>query len=162
MGLVVDLFAGPSVDLRSQRCSRCGEVKHLTEFHRNRRRHNGRDTYCKPCRAEYRREWYLRNRQQAIDDAARWKRENPDKRREYDRRSRYGLEPEDFAALVAEQDGRCAICGVVEDPLKVDHCHNGGHVRGLLCDRCNRGIGYFDDDPAVLRAAAEYVEDRDG
>lgn len=53
----------------------------------------------------------------------------------------------------------CEICGSRED-LHIDHCHTRGHVRGVLCSGCNRGIGCFGDDPDRLRAAARYCEER--
>jgi hypothetical protein len=60
--------------------------------------------------------------------------------------------------LLDKQDGLCAICGV--SPAKhVDHDHETGVVRALLWFNCNGGLGQFKDDPAVLRAAAEYVEE---
>lgn len=75
------------------------------------------------------------------------------------RRYRYGLEPEDYARLVAEYPS-CPICGVPfgETTPCVDHDHKTEKVRGLLCDVCNRGIGYFADDPARLAAAISYLE----
>ncbi|MFD6554575.1 endonuclease VII domain-containing protein [Streptomyces sp. NPDC058398] len=78
----------------------------------------------------------------------------------------YGLTLDEYAAMLARQDGRCAICGSPPDPdgvkaasrLHVDHDHATGAVRELLCNRCNMGVGYFRDDPDLLRAAAEYIE----
>jgi hypothetical protein len=82
------------------------------------------------------------------------------------RNSRYGITREQFLALDAEQDGRCAICktpfpatGTTRRRLDHDHAI-GGKVRGLLCARCNLGIGHFGDDSEVLRAAAAYLERR--
>jgi hypothetical protein len=71
----------------------------------------------------------------------------------------YGLSRADFDAMSAAQGGVCLICGdAPEDkPLFVDHCHTTGRVRGLLCSRCNTGIGMFLDDPDRLVAAAAYV-----
>lgn len=85
---------------------------------------------------------------------------------------RYGMTPEKFAELLAVQGGRCAICGT-GDPKggnrtsawTIDHDHAccpgtkscGKCIRGLLCGPCNRGIGQFGDDPAVVEAAAAYL-----
>ena len=93
---------------------------------------------------------------------------DPAKRREQNFRSalgRYGLTAEQHAAMLTAQDGRCAICGDPPNPngikagsrLHVDHCHATGRVRALLCNSCNRGIGYFHDDAERMRKAAEYV-----
>lgn len=72
----------------------------------------------------------------------------------------YGLTVADYDDLVAAQDGRCRICG--EPPargrLVIDHDHETGRMRGLLCDECNTVLGLADDNPGRLRAAAEYVE----
>jgi hypothetical protein len=65
---------------------------------------------------------------------------------------------DDYAKMVIEQAGRCAICGDLPSRLVLDHCHKTGRKRALLCGRCNSGIGMLDDDPAILRAAANYVE----
>ena len=59
------------------------------------------------------------------------------------------------------QGGGCAICGITVDPthkqLSVDHCHNSGKVRGLLCTLCNTALGSFKDDPELLQKAINYV-----
>lgn len=54
-------------------------------------------------------------------------------------------------------EGPCEICGRVA-PMKIDHCHERNVFRGLLCDQCNRGIGYLQDDPEILRSAIAYLE----
>lgn len=76
----------------------------------------------------------------------------------------YGITADQFEALLADQGGVCAICGTSEWPGSyrctphVDHSHETGEVRGLLCGDCNFGLGKFKDDPKLLRAAAEYLE----
>ena len=71
--------------------------------------------------------------------------------------AQYGLTPEAYDALVAEQGGRCYLCGREESPLHVDHDHETGLRRRLLCNMCNRGLGFLGDDPDLLAAAADYV-----
>ena len=70
---------------------------------------------------------------------------------------RYKLTKKQVAEIRAAQDDRCAICGDPE-PQHLDHDHDSGAIRQLLCQRCNHGLGLLRDDPAVLRAAADYVE----
>jgi hypothetical protein len=79
---------------------------------------------------------------------------------------KYGLTPEDYDRMLAEQGGVCAICGSPPDPegvraasrLHPDHDHATSVNRDLLCLNCNIGVGHFRDDPALLRAAAAYIE----
>ena len=76
-------------------------------------------------------------------------------------RKTYGLSLKEFSALSAAQGDVCAICGSKcgnYSRLSVDHDHETGAIRGLLCNTCNRGVGLMKDNPAVLRAAAEYLE----
>lgn len=75
--------------------------------------------------------------------------------------SRFGLTYEQWERMVDEQESRCAICEAHVEyapSLAVDHCHNSGRVRGLLCRKCNTAIGQLNDDPGLLRKAAEYIE----
>lgn len=66
--------------------------------------------------------------------------------------------------MVLAQGDRCAICGSLDIGVigqanwPIDHDHNTGKVRGLICNFCNKGLGNFKDDPSILRAAAEYLE----
>lgn len=76
-------------------------------------------------------------------------------------RFKYGLEPEHKQAIFDRQNGCCAICsykfGQKKGDMRVDHCHSTGIVRGLLCDVCNRGLGYYKDNVDFLCNAAEYL-----
>jgi hypothetical protein len=82
-----------------------------------------------------------------------------EQRKEFDRKKnlgRYGLTPALFESMCQAQDGRCAICDK-KAKLFVDHDHDTGAVRALLCTRCNVGIGMLADDPVVLELAAAYL-----
>lgn len=73
-------------------------------------------------------------------------------------KSIYGIDRPTFDALAAEQDGHCSICGVRPERLSVDHDHETGLFRGLLCSACNAALGLFNDDRDALRAAIAYLD----
>lgn len=76
-------------------------------------------------------------------------------------RSEYGITPEEYQALSESQGHVCAICGNPDlkyDNLAVDHCHDTGRVRGLLCRLCNTGLGALGDKPEGLKKALAYLE----
>lgn len=82
------------------------------------------------------------------------------KHREHVLKSRYGLTMDDYYCLLQSQGNKCAICKKeATKTLDVDHCHETGKVRGLLCNNCNRGLGHFQDDKHLLRNAMEYLDD---
>ena len=74
---------------------------------------------------------------------------------------RYGITLAEYDILLTEQEGACAICGTM-DPrasrFHIDHNHETGEIRGLLCGPCNQGIGLLQDSPTILRKATEYLE----
>jgi len=83
--------------------------------------------------------------------------------RYYKRKYNIGLK--EVRAMYDEQNGTCAICKTVGfkmldshmSGMNLDHCHDTGKVRGLLCHNCNRGLGLFQDDPTLLDSAAVYI-----
>lgn len=90
---------------------------------------------------------------------------HPAKRRAIVKRSRlklrYGLTEHDYGVMLGKQEGLCALCAVVLDRGKhthVDHDHNTGKNRALLCGNCNKALGLMRENPATFRAAADYLE----
>lgn len=76
-------------------------------------------------------------------------------------RKDYGLSKEDYLNLVNEQENKCKLCfAYIENHfnMHIDHCHTTGRVRGLLCGKCNQGIGLLNHNPKLLGAAADYCE----
>lgn len=73
--------------------------------------------------------------------------------------NRYRITYYQFVEMLEKQDHKCLICeGNINDKAAVvDHCHSGGHVRGLLCGSCNRGLGNFRDNPEFLVNAALFL-----
>lgn len=114
---------------------------------------------CMPCSARAKRERWARDagmRERHRDVRRAWARANPEKTKAADRRKNYGITDDEFRALHRAQEGRCAICRV-HDATAVDHCHASGRIRALLCRGCNAGLGFFRDDPVLMRAAAAYL-----
>jgi hypothetical protein len=123
-------------------CRRCGISKPPIAFPRQRQCLYGLDPVCKACKLERRRE------RKAMF---------PEREREIRLKMNYGLTAEQYAEMLRNQDGKCAICEKVETPLKVDHNHRTGTVRGLLCHLCNAMIGCAREEIAILAAAAAYL-----
>jgi hypothetical protein len=70
---------------------------------------------------------------------------------------RYGMTIEEFDQMREDQNGLCAVCKFPHAELHIDHDHETGRIRGLLCNKCNLGIGFMRDDPEVLQAAINYL-----
>lgn len=122
-------------DYQSKVCSRCAEDKPLSDFYIRRARPCGVQSACKVCMASWTKDHPHR------PPTERDKR----KRSERQRFQLYGITPDEVSALRTAQDNRCAICGT-DDPkgrgdFHVDHCHETGRVRGLLCHKCNFRLG---------------------
>ena len=126
--------------LLKRRCFRCGKKKPLAAFGRDRSRRQGRTYDCKQCR-----------------------RHAHDPRIKHDRNLRqlYGITVDQYEALLEAQGGVCGICGDIcatGRKLAVDHDHDTGLVRGLLCANCNIGVGYFKNNSRLLRKAIKYLD----
>ena len=122
-------------------CPDCRQVKPIESFVRNAGQPTGRAPYCRPCHNA---------RGKASKDKVGGS-------RAYHLKRRYGITAAEADAMLVAQGGLCSICRTAPAG-HVDHDHETGAVRALLCFNCNGGLGQFRDDPAVLRAAADYVE----
>jgi hypothetical protein len=139
---------------------------------------DGHRNECKTCFRRIARARYAADPEKAKAGVKRWQQENAARLNAYRRehnakpevkrrlrdgyyRRTYGISADEVDEMLASQGGGCAICG--DRPkraasMHLDHEHAGGKVRAILCLSCNQGIGKFRDDPAILRAAAEYLQ----
>ena len=92
-------------------------------------------------------------------------RRNPTQQRDQHLKRFYGISLVEYESMIEQQGGNCAICGEVleydkkiRSKINVDHDHATGKVRGILCHYCNTALGKANDDPALLRKMAEYLE----
>jgi len=128
-----------------KRCNRCGIEKPVEGFYRNSRSSDGLQGYCKQC-DKIRRE--TPERMEAKKHSA-W----------LGQLKKYGITESEYNQMFSDQMGLCRICQKpeVDIRLAVDHDHETGKVRGLLCKRCNMAIGLLDDDPQIVTSAALYL-----
>jgi len=115
-------------------CTRCKTPKPETPefFPLHNKKRNGLDSWCRACRATYRNEIARGKFRSVISD--------------------------ELLKEIKRDIKECVICGS-EEPLVIDHDHQTGKVRGMLCNHCNRGLGHFRDDPELLEFAAQYVRE---
>jgi len=140
--------------LTEKRCPACKILLSIGKFYPSPSRGPNRQPYCKECTAVKTKEWRENNK-----DKARVHYQNAKPQR---RRNRHKLSKEAEARLYEVNGNRCWICGIEEGSklLCFDHDHSSGLVRGLLCTYCNLVLGNSKDNPALLRRAANYLEDR--
>lgn len=144
-------------------CFKCEEFKIFSPHH---------SSSCHDCYKASRRLKHaalsLKARSSLVEYRKQWQARNQDKIKEYNKASRayrrayillrkYGLTEVEYLSMVNVQEGCCLICKE-ETNLVIDHCHVTDKVRGLLCQSCNKAIGFFRDDPKHCRAAAEYLQ----
>ena len=166
--------------MAAKRCTKCGLEKPLSEFYAMRGMRDGHRNDCIECTKAAKRERQARNPQPYRDRAKQWARENPKRRAAYQAEYRnrperkramrdayyrrtYGISADEVDEMLDAQHGRCAICRDKPERLAsmhIDHDHEQGHLRGLLCLSCNQGLGQFRDDPTLLLRAIVYLRQR--
>lgn len=125
--------------MRKKKCTGCGVFKPLSEYHKNKNHKDGHQYRCKQCNSAkhggYSKQAQLKHR--------------------------YGISLIEYSALLEFQGGGCAICGVADSQdgrsLHVDHDHETGTVRGILCAHCNKALGLLRDSTEFCLKAAEYL-----
>ena len=124
-----------------KKCKKCGKEKEDWEFPTTTEKSTGREYTQNACRA-----------------CARKKDREVYNTRARQREKKYGITKIQFELMLKAQDNKCIICGCeLVDPC-VDHCHKTYKIRGILCQKCNRVLGVFNDSPELLRKAATYLE----
>ncbi len=124
-------------------CSKCGKKKSKASFYRDAQKSSGFRPDCKTC---------------VNEKSASWSKRNPEKRRIILRRYLYGVSDKEYNVLLKKQHKSCKICKKKDKRrLGIDHDHKTGKVRGLLCQKCNAGLGMFLDNIDSLRAAIKYL-----
>lgn len=167
------------VDQEGRVCTRCKQWKPIYEFGQDKRRlhhaRGGAKCWCRSCTSEQAKIRRISEPEVLrAQERASWRKHfdvnGPKKRvrtRHWHLKNKFGISFENLMTMLDEQNHKCAICGVEiraisSDPGKgdvacVDHDHDTGKVRGLLCNPCNRGIGGLQDSVKILESAAAYL-----
>ena len=132
-----------------KKCSKCKIEKPLSEFHNVKNGKQGKHHYCKECMSAHKKQTYPKHKS------------GYRLRQIY---NKYKLTQDEVNIMYLSQDKKCKICGdIYEDisqhgGLYIDHCHNTGKVRGLLCRNCNNLLGVTKDNVLILQEAINYLK----
>ena len=144
------------MDTKTKICTNCNTEKPKSEFkNRGGNQKHLLKSWCKTCHYKHHKSW--------VDS-------NPEKVRTYrakdkwtlkKRTARHGISEEDFWSMYENQDGSCVICdkAIQAEDSAIDHNHQTGEVRGILCKSCNRGLGLLGDSVENLKRAVEYLKE---
>jgi len=127
-------------------CIDCKQELPSSKFHIRNNRKVGIESRCKACTSIKKKQYRLNNKE---------------KIRAWNKKRNPGWDINRYNEYVELQDNQCAICGTNEPGLSdwsADHCHTTNQPRGLLCVRCNSGLGYFKDNPEYLQSAIDYLK----
>ena len=156
-------------------CTKCGEEKEFSEFHKDNHNLDGFTYACKKCRNNSYNKYYEENPEKVKikNDSQKENRKfyySSEKGVESSRRSHlkinFNITLEEYNEILISQNYKCCICNNYEtsyrnEVLSVDHCHNTGKIRGLLCNTCNRALGLFKDNVELLTNAIKYLNNNE-
>lgn len=138
-------------------CKTCNETKSLEEFSKRSRNKDGYELHCKVCLRKVHQEWVNNNPEKARESWRKASKKNYSTKNYRVRHlAKYGLTEQGYESLLLSQNKLCAICNE-DKPLCIDHDHETGKVRGLLCTSCNTGLGKLGDSITSLQNAINYL-----
>lgn len=139
-------------------CNKCKETKPLDQFRNMKRSPDGKQYRCRACQNEDKRQPQRRERSKAY--LVEWRSNNPDysKKASQKRRGVKDVDVFDWDRYCADKGFKCEACGESElNKMRRDHDHDTGLTRALLCDACNRGMGFLGDNLRTLEKLAEIL-----
>lgn len=138
--------------LGRKQCQMCDKTLPVENFHSNNKTNDGLTSRCRDCLYECQKSAIAvklsENREKYLEQRKGWHLKHT-----------FGIGISEYKLLVSKQNGVCAICRGKDKgrKLAIDHDHKTGQIRGLLCGRCNQGIGHFLEDRLLMRRAIEYL-----
>lgn len=152
--------------LQDKICRICGDLKNRSEFYPKSDAKDGLRSTCKSCNSEESKKWGKQNKNRSYKIHKNYRESNPEKIKEIQRNTKYklnyGITTADFEKLYSSQGEKCEICKKSTDKIStnmcVDHDHDTGKVRGILCRKCNSALGLFTDNEEILENAISYLK----
>lgn len=145
-----------------KQCAKCNKLKSLSSFYKRNKEKNLLRNECKECASKRNKEYVAKHKHRLQIKNKEWAIKNKNKIRDTKIKRKFGITLEEKNQMFKDQQNKCAICGTVENirgrDWDIDHCHETGKVRGILCSNCNRGLGLFGDSVKNLLKAAEYLQ----
>jgi len=145
-----------------KKCTKCKEIKYLTSFYNSKFSSDKLRSECILCEADRSKKYRINNRLKLLEYKKKYRQEFGTSIQSGVLKTRYGITIQQYKYLLFKQRGKCKICPLKQKDMKialaVDHDHISNRIRGLLCSNCNRGIGFFQDNPKLLRKAARYLK----
>ncbi len=134
----------------SKQCTNCLKLRQHRSFNKDMTKPDKLDSWCKFCRKNYRAKNKMRIKN--------YRKKHSKAFKGYQLKAKFGITIAEYEALASKQKHKCAIC---DERLKlvVDHCHKTEIIRGLLCNKCNVGLGHFKDDVKIIESAIKYLEE---
>lgn len=143
-------------------CTKCKQEKSILEFCKRTNSKDGLDYICKKCNVAAHKKWYKLNKSKAKKSRTDWRLRNLDKIRNNNLIKKFGITLKQYNKMFQEQQGCCAVCsrhqGELKKGLAVDHNHENGEIRQLLCGNCNTSLGLMKDNVVLLQKLIEYVQ----
>jgi hypothetical protein len=143
-------------------CRECNIEKDVVEFGPQKDGKDGLHQKCRACALSINKLWNEKNPERRKELDQRYIAKNAHRIKERHLLKHYKITLKQYSDMLERQGGCCALCGThqknLSQDLCVDHCHIGGRIRELLCQRCNRRLGHGNDDPQQFRKDAEYLE----
>ena len=164
--------------METKTCTKCLETQLMENFSVRDKKTGRLNSWCRSCRKKYqaiawktkstemksyKAEWYLKNKENQ-KAKCRQRYHEGDKQQHSHKvwrnkiRREFGITEDEYNKMLKSQNGVCKICKLSDEKrLAVDHCHNTGIVRGLLCQKCNTALGLFQENSELLKEAVNYL-----
>jgi len=137
-------------------CNICKETKDLSLFYRDKYSTDGFKQRCKICSNKSFLNWVNKNKEKDRERKSLWRESNKERIKALNLQYNYGISLEDYNELLIRQNNKCALCPATTK-LVVDHCHKTGKIRGLLCGKCNKGLGMLGDTIETITKVLKYL-----